>query len=242
MKKPLFILVFTCFMAVNAQVGINTNNPDATLHLEPSDPDSPTGRDGILIPKLSDFPTSQAKGQTIFLENHTSLPNGFYYWDGSDWNSYIIDAFDRSVDQSIYVVTGEGYSGTGGVTERNVFFNTLRANNTSGFSVSGNTITIGRTGKYLVSFNSAFKKNYSAPAYRALYTYRIKRGGSTILTASNSIPNENVTATSVALSGLVELNAGDVINVTVQKNNEGHSDNNYTGYGTNCLTFTYLND
>lgn len=241
MKHALKISVFLLFGILSAQVGIGTSNPQATLHLEPNNPFASTGKDGILIPKLNEFPAvAKAEGQTIFLENHSSLPDGFYYWDGQDWNSYLINNFDRSFDNSIYVATGEGYSGSGTV-ERTVYFNRLKANNSSGFSVSGNSITIGKTGNYLVSFNSALKKTSTA-SYRATYTYRIKRGTTTLLTTSNSIPNEATTATSVALSGVLQLNAGDVINVTIQKNNESHSDDIYSGYGTNCLTFNYLNN
>lgn len=241
MKKALQISAFFFLGILNAQVGIGTSSPNATLHLEPSNIVSPNGKDGILIPKVNQFSSvAQAKGQTVFLENHSTLPDGFYYWDGEDWNSYLISGFDRTFDKSIYVATGVGYSGSGTV-ERTVYFDTLKANGASGFSISGNNITIGKSGNYIVSFNSALKKS-SAPAYRAIYTYHVKRGSTSLLSTSNSIPNEATTATSVALSGIVKLSAGDVINVTIQKNDEAHTDNTYTGYGTNCLTFTYLND
>lgn len=241
MRKSLLFLISISFGTLHAQIGIGTESPKATLHLEPENPSTPTGKDGFLIPKLNELPLSGvAKGHMIFLENNLSLSDGFYYWDGINWSSYLIDNFDRTYDKSIYVATGTGYSGSG-ILERSVNLNTLKANDISGFSISGNNITIGKSGNYLISFNSALKKS-SSPGYRAIYTYRIKKGSSVLLTTSNSIPNEATTATSVALSGIVQLSTGDIISVTIQKDDEGNVDNTYTGYGTNCLTFTYLND
>ena len=64
-----------------AQVGINTNNPDASSALEI---ESTTG--GILIPRLTetqrDAISAPATGLMIYQTNGTS---GFYFWDGAAW-------------------------------------------------------------------------------------------------------------------------------------------------------------
>jgi hypothetical protein len=226
-----------------AQIGINTSDPQSSLHIVPSNPSSPTGTDGVLIPRVSDYPSAPAgKGLLIFLDSHPTDSDGFYYWDGEDWKSFIIDSFNRNEEKEVYVFTGVGYSGTGGTGERTVYFTNSAGNDLTGFSVSNNQITIGKKGKYLVSFNSALKKGDSTPVYRATYNYKIKLNGSTQFEVSASIPNENESATGVSTSNIMDLDVGDVINVTVQKNNESHSHNLYTGYGTNAITLSYLID
>lgn len=238
MKNNIFLIVMLFFSFTYSQVGIGTNDPKATLHIEPSNASSPSGKDGILIPRVNDFPVAQSKGQIVFLQGHATLETGFYYFDGIDWNSFIVNGFDRFEDSSIYVFTGVGYSGTGGTGERNVFFNQFKAYDPTGFSLSGNSITIGKSGKYLVSFDSSIKKANNAN--RNTFTYRIKRGTSTLLTSKSSTNNEETTAVSSTFSGLLDLNTGDVLNVTVQKESETSTSDLYTGYGTNALTLRYL--
>jgi len=236
MKSQILIFLFSTF--TYAQLGINTDNPKALLNIEATDTNNPTGKDGIIIPKVSNFPTNaKAKGQLVFLENNSNLENGFYYWDGIDWNSLIINNFTRTVDKSIYVATGNGYSGEG-ITENDVEFENFTSFDTTDFSLVDNKLTIGKTGYYLINFNSSLKKEISS--YRSLYTYKIKKNNTAILSTSNSIPNEITTATSVSLSGMVRLEKNDVINVTVIKSNENNATNEYIGYGTNSLTLTLL--
>lgn len=235
-------LIFAAQMGL-AQIGINNPDPKASLDIQATNPSTPTGQDGILIPRLADYPSTPAeKGQLIFLDGHPTQPDGFYYWDGTDWQSFIISSFSPVEDKAIYVFTGTGYTGSGGTTERTVIFNNRAAYDLTGFTLSSNQIRVGKKGKYLVSFNSALKKSVTPPAYRALYTYRIKVNGTTKMQTATSIPNEGVTATCVSTSDILELQEGDLITATVQKNDEGHSNNEYTGYGTNAITLTYLID
>jgi hypothetical protein len=75
---------------------------------------------------------------------------------------FLFSNYNRLYDDSIYAITGVGYSASGN-TENNVLFSTLKAYDTTGFSVSGNQITVGKSGTYLVSFNSALKKQLVQP-------------------------------------------------------------------------------
>jgi hypothetical protein len=92
-----------------AQVGIRTTSPNASLHMEPTSISAPTGMDGILIPRVKSFPVAQSKGHTVFLFQHATLPDGFYYWDGISWVSFLSN-YNRLYDDSIYAITGVGYS------------------------------------------------------------------------------------------------------------------------------------
>lgn len=64
-----------------AQVGINTETPRATLHIEKNAQSSDSST-GIIIPRVSTNPsTGNEQGQLIFNTNH----NSFYFWDGTKW-------------------------------------------------------------------------------------------------------------------------------------------------------------
>ena len=92
MKKFIFILCISQFSV--AQVGINTANPNALLEIKASNEANPTATDGILVPKIDAFPStnpsSAQEGMMVYLKNTigTNLP-GFYYWDDAttSWKS-----------------------------------------------------------------------------------------------------------------------------------------------------------
>ena len=81
MKKNTLIALMLFTTLGYAQVGINTNNPDASSALEI---ESTTG--GILIPRLTetqrDAISAPAAGLMIYQTNQTA---GFYFWDGAAW-------------------------------------------------------------------------------------------------------------------------------------------------------------
>ncbi|QAR30307.1 hypothetical protein EQP59_02490 [Ornithobacterium rhinotracheale] len=76
------ILISFIAQSAKAQVGINTEQPKATLDVVVKDPDNPETSAGVLVPRVSKNPESgNEKGQLIF--NTTS--NQFYFWDGTKW-------------------------------------------------------------------------------------------------------------------------------------------------------------
>ena len=80
--RKITLIAFMLFTAFSyAQVGINTNIPNASSALEI---ESTTG--GILIPRLTqtqrDAILAPATGLMIYQTNQTS---GFYFYDGSVW-------------------------------------------------------------------------------------------------------------------------------------------------------------
>ena len=82
MKQIFNILAVVLFTATTfAQVGINTETPDASAALDIT---STTG--GILVPRMTetqrDAITSAATGLMIYQTDGTS---GFYYYNGSSW-------------------------------------------------------------------------------------------------------------------------------------------------------------
>lgn len=71
-----------------AQVGINTYDPKAQLDIAIENPAAPGPTDGILIPRLSNFPatnpSSDQHGMMIFLTSQKGdFSPGFYWWNSS---------------------------------------------------------------------------------------------------------------------------------------------------------------
>ncbi len=107
MNKLLVISLFFLFFGVtSAQVGINTDgsNPNTSAMLDIKSVNS-----GILIPRMTlaqrNAITSPATGLLIYQTNNTS---GFYYYNGTAWQS--IDT--NTTDGDAWGVNGEDISST----------------------------------------------------------------------------------------------------------------------------------
>lgn len=71
-----------------AKIGINEPTPSAKLHISPSSTFAPSSTDGIIIPRVNNFPspnpTAAQNGMMIYLTTQFggSIP-GFYYWENA---------------------------------------------------------------------------------------------------------------------------------------------------------------
>ncbi len=93
MTKKIFYLILISFCIynpfANAQIGIGTETPDATAILDIVSSDK-----GVLLPRVNltsnvldiDGDTYQPKGLIIY-NIGTTLPKGYYYWNGSEWRT-----------------------------------------------------------------------------------------------------------------------------------------------------------
>ncbi|MGB8704184.1 MAG: hypothetical protein WCD31_04070 [Gillisia sp.] len=84
----LFSGLFLCFFATKAQVGIDTSSPQAQLDVVASNPQSPSVKDGILIPRVDKFPqanpSAEQNGMMVFLNIASGQQaSGFYFWNNS---------------------------------------------------------------------------------------------------------------------------------------------------------------
>ena len=82
------IIVMLGTNMLHAQVGINTTDPKAQLEIKSSNPATPSNKDGILIPKINAFPTTNPTvdqdGMMVFLTTTVGAnPKGFYFWDNA---------------------------------------------------------------------------------------------------------------------------------------------------------------
>lgn len=82
------LFLFSFINVLQAQVGIGTTSPNATLDIRSSNQATPSNTDGILIPKVDAFPatnpTATQQGMLVYLTIAvgSKLP-GFYYWDNT---------------------------------------------------------------------------------------------------------------------------------------------------------------
>ncbi len=117
-----FALCFTFFASTQliAQVGINTTNPKANLDVTASNPTTPTNMDGLLVPRVSNFPstspTANQNGMLVFYTTSGgSNTPGFYYWNQpttawvkvTDENSIISQYWSKSGTSLSPTTTGD---------------------------------------------------------------------------------------------------------------------------------------
>lgn len=91
MKKHILFYILILFPFYSySQIGIGTNNPEATLDIRAKNPlGNFTTKDGLLIPRVNQLASNGVEdGQLIFLiENKNGYQRGFYYWEttNSKW-------------------------------------------------------------------------------------------------------------------------------------------------------------
>jgi len=82
-----FFTITVCSISI-AQVGIGTSNPQSSLDIRVSDPANPNFNEGVLIPRITSFPTVDPAlaqhGMLVYMNNPAAYAGeGFYYWDNT---------------------------------------------------------------------------------------------------------------------------------------------------------------
>ncbi|MEH6765362.1 MAG: tail fiber domain-containing protein [Aequorivita antarctica] len=142
MKYVLFLHVLLFTISSFSQVGIGTANPSAQLDIRSSSQTAPSNIDGILIPKINNFPgtppTAAQDGMVVYATGSGSPSKGFYYWDnnstswkavGSKKTDDLSDGKSDSNGSSIFMGIDSGLMDDG-TNNRNVGmgFNSLYSN------------------------------------------------------------------------------------------------------------------
>lgn len=86
MKISVLLFAFISSIFMHAQVGIGTSMPESALDIVSSNMNAPLNTDGILIPRVNNFPTisptANQNGMMVFLTTDISgFSKGFHYWD-----------------------------------------------------------------------------------------------------------------------------------------------------------------
>lgn len=89
--KTITTIAFLCFSLLTfAQVGVGNTDPKASLDISASNTTTPTNEDGILIPRIDNFPTTNPgadqDGMMVFYTGTALSGKGFYYWDNGTGN------------------------------------------------------------------------------------------------------------------------------------------------------------
>lgn len=199
---------------------------------------APSGTDGILVPKITNFPTliTNRIGKLVFLQGNSSNPDGFYYWNGSTWLGFP-DIVNKETDETIYSFQGQGYTGTD--LKRGINFTKFVKASKDGFTVSNNEITIGKSGVYLVSLTVNSKRNSTASnGTQANFNYAVLINGSSTASVSTSVSAEPTSSTGATLDFIYRLQAGQKITAVVEKTTDNIMP--YEPFGTNSLTLYFV--
>ncbi len=87
--KARYTFALFCFMfqIAIAQVGIGTTSPSASLDIQSSNQSTPANTDGLLIPKIDEFPASNPganqDGMLVYASGNGTPIKGFYFWDNT---------------------------------------------------------------------------------------------------------------------------------------------------------------
>ncbi|WP_426431623.1 beta strand repeat-containing protein [Winogradskyella sp. HB-48] len=112
--KTITIIAFLCFsFFATAQVGVGNTDPKSTLDISASSTTSPTNQDGILIPRIDNFPTTNPTadqdGMMVFVTGNGTPSKGFYYWDNGSGTWVSILGTSNTLDEAY----DEGGAGLG---------------------------------------------------------------------------------------------------------------------------------
>jgi hypothetical protein len=147
--KAIAILSLLCFPAI-AQVGINNTDPKATLDIEASNVATPTNTDGILIPRIDDFPLANPSvdqdGMLVFITGNSTPTKGFYFWDNSTTSWASVGGSTKSI-VSATMSSGQ-FIGSSYVK---VQFNTTSFDTNSEFDTANNRFVATNSGYYRIN-------------------------------------------------------------------------------------------
>ncbi|MBV1924768.1 MAG: tail fiber domain-containing protein [Flavobacteriaceae bacterium] len=83
----LFVIFIMIPFFALSQVGIGTVTPNAQLEIKSTNQSTPSNTDGIIIPKIDEFPstnpTAAQDGMMVYVTGDGTEAKGFYYWDES---------------------------------------------------------------------------------------------------------------------------------------------------------------
>ncbi|WP_353776871.1 tail fiber domain-containing protein [Winogradskyella sp. 3972H.M.0a.05] len=171
MKRLLFscALILLYSLSISSQVGIGNTDPKASLDITATSLTNPSNADGILIPRIDNFPstnpTVDQDGMLIFITGNGTPTKGFYYWDNgtTNWISIVgareindlLDGKTDSGNSSVFLGTEAGFSDNNALNRNvGIGYQVLRSS-----SSGNNNSAVGYqslTSNLVGNFNTAF--------------------------------------------------------------------------------------
>jgi len=242
------IKVFFIFspLLMGAQVGVNTTTPDASSIMDISSSDK-----GLLIPRMSSFPTSPAKGLLIY---RLDL-NGFYAWNGSSWGQTVFNAGGNGI-QSLsvtgtngIVVTGSPVSTSGNVSLslssvpnqvlQNSSINVSLGTTGTGPNVTGSPVALGGTVNINIPDAGATTRGIvstGAQSFSGVKTFNnapviggITPGNLLYTTSSGTVASVSIGAGLSFSSGTLNATGGGTSSGWTLNGNSGTTSQNFLG-------------
>lgn len=182
MRRLAFLFCFCIpIFTMSGQVGIGNTDPKATLDITTSNVVTPSNTDGILIPRVDDFPLSNPganqDGMMVFATGNGTPLKGFYYWNnattmwtviGSGNKNTLDQAYDEggsgagraiNVDNGSLEFIGDGTPNFTGIVTNTDAKSGLQIN-TSGNTVNAAQVSSGIEINNNVNTNSSFANNH----------------------------------------------------------------------------------
>lgn len=180
LRLMVFALINIMCLNINAQVGILTNNPNASAQL-----DIYSGIKGLLIPRVvlssdlsSPSPLSSPATSLLIFNTGGAQSQGFYYWDGAKWaliktpNTEEITGPASSTDNAIARFdgnTGKIIQNSGAILNDNNQIDQVNSINVSEFQMTTSPVNE----KILVSDASGNASWQTAPPIDVKYDYNL---------------------------------------------------------------------
>ncbi|MCK7590761.1 tail fiber domain-containing protein [Subsaxibacter sp. CAU 1640] len=240
MKSSIIIATFflISIQYLNAQIGIGTTSPNAKLDVRSSNQITPSNNDGLLIPKINNFPatppTAAQDGMLVFVTGNGTPAKGFYYWDQptTSWIPFkgvekIDDLLDGKSDNdgtnngsSIFLGIGAGaYDASDDLRNIGIGYNALNNND-----YGANNIAIGHSslansigGQFKIAIGNNTLQNNNGYSNIAI-------GVDAMSNTSNNVGN-NVAIGTGALNQTTGLTPNIAIGSNAMYNNTGGGNN-----------------
>lgn len=211
-----------------AQVGVGTTDPKASLDIASSSLTNPTNTDGLLIPKINNFPSSNPgpdqDGMMVYITGNGAPAKGFYYWDHGS-TSWVSVLGSRSINDLV-----DGKSDNDGSDNGSSIFLGDGAGNSDDETNNGNV----GIGKNALQLNSSGHSNlgigFQSMLFNTTGTNNTALGRQTLLT--NTDGDLNVAIAPYALYNNLSGSRNIAIGHSSLYNNQGE---NNVSVGINSL-------
>lgn len=222
-----FFYTFTLISAFSfAQVGINTEDPKATLHINGNNSNNPDASTGIIIPRVTNNPSSgNEKGQLIF--NITD--NKFYFWDGSQWAP--ISSSSGGVTNTIINSSLNGKFADSRGHNPITVTQTDRAEKV----IPITNLTFNLSKRTAVSFFSTVSFKGTSSAFSPLFKLKISKTGGGSITGGELIDQTTNTFLSDGISQIM----GSLPLMGIKELDPGTYEISVTAYYNSCCSFDF---